>query len=122
MIESSKNNNLYEETFLFTAIKNSNTFINNNEINIIKEKNKTETNTYTIQVASWPNLDQAVRDKEELISNGYDAYIEKYTNEEKKIARWRVRIGSFEDKNLASKIKKDLSVKRGKDIWIDKIK
>ena len=42
--------------------------------------------------------------KEKLISDGYDAYIEKYTNEEKNILRWRVRIGNFEDKNLASKI------------------
>ena len=95
--------------------------VSSKKIETSKKAIKSKTR-YTIQVASWPNLDQAVKDKEKLISDGYDAYIEKYTNEEKNIVRWRVRIGNFEDKNLTSKIKKELSSKRGKDIWIDKIK
>ena len=86
---------------------------------IIKKINK---NRYTIQVASWPDADKALKDKNKLISLGYDAYIEKYSNKEKNILRWRVRIGSFEDKKLAAKVKEELSDFRGKDIWIDKIK
>ena len=129
-IENLSNKVVHKESFFLNAIPGTDKTgtqsikktLPEDKKNDIPEKTIKNKTRYTIQVASWPNLDQAVRDKEELISNGYDAYIEKYTNEEKKIARWRVRIGSFEDKNLASKIKKELSVKRGKDIWIDKIK
>jgi len=134
-IENLSNKIVHKESFFLNAIPETNKIEtqsienpNDNDADAVRNsadtpkkiiKNKTR---YTIQVASWPNLDQAVKDKEELISDGYDAYIEKYINEEKNIIRWRVRIGNFEDQNLASKIKKELSNKRGKDIWIDKIK
>ena len=36
--------------------------------------------------------------------------------------RWRVRIGSFENKSLALEVKKRLSVFRGEDPWITFIK
>ena len=133
LIENLSNKIVHKESFFLNAIPGTNkietqSIKNSNDIDFESKENdapkkiiKSKTR-YTIQVASWPNLDQAVKDKEQLISDGYDAYIEKYTNEEKNILRWRVRIGNFEDKNLASKIKKELSNKRGKDIWIDKIK
>jgi len=132
-IENLSNKIIHKESFFLNAIPETNkietqSIKNPNDIDAASKKSDTpkkiikSKTRYTIQVASWPNLDQAVQDKEKLISDGYDAYIEKYTNEEKNIIRWRVRIGNFEDKNLASKIKKELSNKRGKDIWIDKIK
>ena len=129
-IENLSNKIVHKESFFLNAIAKTDkietqsikkTSAENKKIETPKKVIKSKTR-YTIQVASWPNLDQAVKDKEKLISDGYDAYIEKYTNEEKNILRWRVRIGNFEDQNLASKIKKELSNKRGKDIWIDKIK
>ena len=130
IIENLSNKIVHKESFFLNAIGEVdkietqsiiNTTVENENIETPREEIKSKTR-YTIQVASWPNLDQAVKDKDKLISDGYDAYIEKYEDEEKNIIRWRVRIGNFEDKNLASKIKKELSNKRGKDIWIDKIK
>ena len=131
-IENLSNDIIHQETFHINVIPdksdNSNllkesTKEDNSEIasnkKSIKKKNA---NRYTIQVASWPDADKALEDKNKLISLGYDAYIEKYSNKEKNILRWRVRIGSFEDKKLASKVKEELSEFRGKDIWIDKIK
>ena len=133
LIENLSNKIVHKESFFLNAIpgtnkigtqsiKNSNDIVVESKENDAPKKIIKSKTRYTIQVASWPNLDQAVKDKEKLISDGYDAYIEKYTNEEKNIIRWRVRIGNFEDKYLAFKIKKELSNKRGKDIWIDKIK
>ena len=110
-----KNNNLSGE--ISQEKKEISKEISNKDL--IKKRNK---NRYTIQVASWPDADKALKDKNKLISLGYDAYIEKYSNKEKNILRWRVRIGSFEDKKLAAKVKEELSHFRGNDIWIDKIK
>ena len=133
IVENLSNAVIHNETFYINAIPNHDLvseslkiqkkpttkekISQNNNQNIESKKN-----TYTIQVASWPKLNQAIDDKNKLISLGYDAYIEKYLNEEKNISRWRVRIGSFENKILAIEIKKDLSEFRSDDIWIDKIK
>ena len=131
-IENISNDIIHQETFYINVIPdksdNSNllkesTKEDNSEISSNKKSiKKKNANRYTIQVASWPDVDKALEDKNKLISLGYDAYIEKYSNKEKNILRWRVRIGSFEDKKLASKVKEELSEFRGKDIWIDKIK
>ena len=123
-VENLSNKIVHTETFYLNAIPNKNPSNNTNKTKESKKKkNDVQKNQrYTIQVASWPNLNNAIEDKDNLISLGYDAYIEKYSNNEKNITRWRVRIGSFESKSLASEIKKELAKFRGKDIWIDKIK
>ena len=122
-IENLSNEIVHTETFYLNAINNTDdSFIPSEKVedglpSAIQNKSK----RYTIQVASWPNMDKAIEDKNNLISLGYDAYIEKYENKEKNILRWRVRIGSFENRKLAIEVKNNLSKFRGKDIWIDKI-
>ena len=122
-IENLSNEIVHTETFYLNAINNTDdTLILSNKAKsdsslTIQNKSK----RYTIQVASWPQMNKAIEDKDNLISLGYDAYIEKYENKEKNILRWRVRIGSFESRKLAIEVKNNLSKFRGKDIWIDKI-
>ena len=122
-IENLSNEIVHTETFYLNAINNTDdTLILSNKAKsdsslTIQNKSK----RYTIQVASWPQMNKAIEDKNNLISLGYDAYIEKYENKEKNILRWRVRIGSFENRKLAIEVKNNLSKFRGKDIWIDKI-
>ena len=122
-IEDLSNEIVHTETFYLNAINNTDdTLILSNKAKsdsslTIQNKSK----RYTIQVASWPQMNKAIEDKDNLISLGYDAYIEKYENKEKNILRWRVRIGSFENRKLAIEVKNNLSKFRGKDIWIDKI-
>ena len=122
-IENISNKIVHTETFYLNAINNiDNNFINSENAKPIPLSNiKNKSKRYTIQVASWPQMNKAIEDKNNLISLGYDAYIEKYENKEKNISRWRVRIGSFENRKLAIEVKKNLSKFRGKDIWIDKI-
>ena len=115
-IDNLSNKKIHEEKFHLNVIDNPNKIIKAK-----KETKKVSSRRYTIQVAAWPNIEQALNDKNNLIKKGYDAYIEKYYNQKKDITRWRVRVGSFEDKELASKVRKDLSAFRGKDLWIDKI-
>ena len=115
-IDNLSNKKIHEEKFHLNVIDNPNKIIKAK-----KETKKVSSKRYTIQVAAWPNIEQALNDKNNLIKKGYDAYIEKYYNPKKDITRWRVRVGSFEDKELASKVRKDLSAFRGKDLWIDKI-
>ena len=133
VVENLSNTIIHNESFYINAIPNSEPIIqpskNENNIDTKVEVFKNEKqiiedrkDTYTIQVASWPKLSQAIEDKNNLISLGYDSYIEKYSNKEKNISRWRVRIGSFENRTLAIQIKEDLAKFRGDDIWIDKIK
>ena len=66
-------------------------------------------NKYTIQVASWPTLEQARNDQISLREKGYDAYTEQYYIKSKDQLWWRVRVGNFSDKEIAIKIKNKLS-------------
>ena len=83
------------------------------------KKNKNEiiiNNIYTIQVASWTSKDKAKEDMFELIELGFDTYIEEFYDSKNDIQRWRVRIGSFKNKELALQVKNKLSEFRGKTL------
>ena len=58
----------------------------------------------------------------ELIELGFDTYIEEYFDKKNNIQRWRVRIGSFKSKDLAKRVKEELSKFRGENPWIAYIK
>ena len=58
----------------------------------------------------------------ELIELGFDTYIEEFYDSKNDIQRWRVRIGSFKNKELALQVKNKLSEFRGEDPWIAYIK
>jgi cell division protein FtsN len=125
---------VYEETFYFNVIQgsHSNTLIANNSNAknekippIPKDDNKDRViinNRYTIQVASWTSLEKAKTDMKDLISLGFDTYIEEYFDNKNNIQRWRVRIGSFKNKEIAQNVKNKLSQFRGEDPWIAYIK
>ena len=121
MIESANNNSIYEETFLFNATgvsKNTNKSIK--EINLTQTKKSNKSNhKFTIQVASWPTLEQARLDQIDLRESGYDAYTEQYYIKSKDQLWWRVRVGNFSDKSIAIEVKNKLSKDRGNDLWID---
>tara|TARA_Y100001960_G_C14547869_1_gene764213 strand:- start:244 stop:891 length:648 start_codon:yes stop_codon:yes gene_type:complete len=130
-IESQNNNSIYEETFLFEAILKENSNYNNKTIsnkdylkpiNKVKEKNKINENNnkkFTIQVASWPTLEQARKDQIYLRENGYDAYTEQFYIKSKDQLWWRVRVGNFSNKKIAVDVKNKLSKIKGNDLWID---
>ena len=59
---------------------------------------------------------------ENVIEKGFDAYIEDYFDNKNNIQRWRVRIGSFQNKQLAMEVKNKLSKFRGENPWIAYIK
>ena len=122
-IENMMKERVHREEFFFNVIneknadkKNSKKFLNEEQDKIIIN------NSYTIQVASWTSLDKAKKDMNELIALGFDTYIEDYFDNKNKIQRWRVRIGSFQDKELAVEVKKKLEKFRGESPWIAYIK
>ena len=122
-VESTSNNTLYEETFLFYAFDSGNYKIKDKEkINSNSKKSDNSEKKYTIQVASWPTLEQARNDQISLRESGYDAYTEQYYIKSKDQLWWRVRVGNFTDKNKATQVRNKLAKERGNDLWIDFIK
>jgi|TARA_B100001741_G_C16538883_1_gene593331 hypothetical protein len=117
----SNGKSIYEETFFMNATKSKSNFISTKKDSIKDTKEPIPNKKYTIQVASWPNLEQARKDQIGLRDNGYDAYTEQYYIKSKNQLWWRVRVGNFSDKSIAEKVRKKLSKFRGNDIWIDVI-
>ena len=123
---------VYEENFYFNVIESdyitSNSNISNNvtkdklKKDLPKKKNIKSNRRYTIQVASWTSIDKARDDMAELIDLGFDTYVEEYYDKKNEVMRWRVRIGSFESRELAQKVKDKLSKFRGESPWIAYIK
>ena len=117
---------VHEERFFFNVINESNKQYSNNDISTDKnhpvKKEVVINNTYTIQVASWTSIKKAKEDMNELIELGFDTYIEDYFDNKNNVQRWRVRIGSFKNKELAIEVKKKLSKFRVEDPWIAYIK
>ncbi len=135
-VENKMNEKIHEEKFYFNAIKGHFELTEKKlkkrapakeepkktkkpEISNKKAKNK---NRFTIQVASWTSLEKAKEDMSELIELGFDTYIEEYFDKKNNIQRWRVRIGSFKSKDLATQVKEQLSKFRGESPWIAYIK
>ncbi|MGH7884837.1 MAG: transglycosylase SLT domain-containing protein [Thermodesulfobacteriota bacterium] len=65
-----------------------------------EEQNSFEKNSYSIQVASFKEFDEALKMKEQLDAGNEEVYIEK-TNLEGKGSWFRVKVGQFPDKNNA---------------------
>ena len=126
-IENMMKEKVHEERFFFNVINESNQQYSSKNISTDKKnapvkKEVIINNTYTIQVASHKSIEKAKNDMNELIEKGFDAYIEDYFDNKNNVQRWRVRIGSFENKQLAMEIKKKLSKFRGENPWIAYIK
>jgi len=126
-IENMTKEIVHEETFFFNVINESNQHYSSKNTSTDKKNSPIQkeviiNNTYTIQVASHKSIEKAKKDMNELIEKGFDAYIEDYFDNKNNIQRWRVRIGSFKNKQLAMEVKKKLSKFRGEDPWIAYIK
>jgi len=78
-----------------------------------------KTDRYTIQVVSKKMLKDADQYAERLISQGYDAYIQKVIFEETDEIFYRVRIGSYDNMNDAYETAKSVSKKLGLATWVD---
>ena len=83
------------------------------------QRSITENVHYTIQIASWPSLEQARIDQLDLIEEGIDAYIERYYQKEKDEIWYRVRIGNFSDKIKAQQVQKQIESISGVKSWLD---
>ena len=126
-IENMMKEKVHKETFFFNVINESEQQYSSKNISTDKKNSPVQkeviiNNTYTIQVASHKSIEKAKNDMNELIEKGFDAYIEDYFDNKNNIQRWRVRIGSFKNKQLAMEVKKKLSKFRGEDPWIAYIK
>ncbi len=76
-------------------------------------------NRFTIQVASKKNLDQAKIVAAILIEAGYDAYIQKALFKENGAVWYRIRVGSYENKDTALAVAKTISEFQKEMAWVD---
>ena len=74
---------------------------------------------FTIQVASKKNLDDAKRVAANLIKDGFDAYIQKAYFEETDAVWFRVRVGSYNDREQAIKVAAAVSEIMTEPAWVD---
>ena len=78
---------------------------------------------YTIQIVVWKSRKKAIEEKEFLNYNGYDAYIEEIKTSDNEII-FRVRVGSFEDKQKAEEVRDSILEKypqwENNKLWITK--
>ena len=85
------------------------------------KKNISDNRPYTIQVAAWPSLEEAKKDQHSLTKHGIDAYTQRIFIEKKNAYWWRVRVGSFSNKDQLIQVKKQIEDLRGSSVWIDRI-
>ena len=77
------------------------------------------TDRYTIQVVSKKLLKDAESYADKLISQGYDAYIQKVILQQSEQIFYRVRIGSYDNINSAYETAKEVSKQLGMATWVD---
>jgi len=149
IIENMSGNILGEESFLFIAEEKSEkldpstslTKTSTNRSLITEEANEEKVNLptstpitkkpaknnisdnrpYTIQVAAWPSLEEAKKDQISLTKYGIDAYTQRIFIDKEKAYWWRVRVGSFSNKDQLNLVKKQIEDLRGSPVWIDRI-
>lgn len=76
----------------------------------------------TIQVSSWPDLEKARSQAEELLAMGFDAYVQKAYFEETNEVWYRVRIGTFTDYETARRAASEISSVIRIDTWVDRVR
>ena len=76
----------------------------------------------TIQVASWPTLEEAEKQMIELQNIGFDAYVQKAYFEETDEVWYRVRIGAFNSVAEAQEAVTVLKTVTGYAAWVDHVR
>ena len=74
---------------------------------------------YTIQVVSKKNLKDAEKMAANLIESGYDAYIQKAYFRDTDEVWFRVRVGSYDNRETALAVGKVIASAMTTDIWVD---
>jgi len=74
---------------------------------------------FTIQVASKKNLNDAEKIAANLIESGYDAYIQKAYFRDTDEVWFRVRVGSYDNRDTALAVGKVIADAMSTEVWID---
>ena len=74
---------------------------------------------YSIQISSWPSLEEARQHQLELIDEGFDAYTQRFYYQKRDEVWYRVRVGNFSNRNIALKVKKRIESSTGITTWLD---
>ena len=81
------------------------------------------TKTYTIQVSSWPSLEEAQGASQELLDKyGIDSYIQRAFFKDKDEIYYRLRIGSFKEQSAAAAYAKEIQSMTSLPVWVDFIR
>jgi len=76
--------------------------------------------TYTIQVSSWPSLDEAQIASRELQEKyGVDSYIQRAFFKDKDEIYYRLRVGNFQESKDAETYAKEIREMTQIDVWVD---
>ena len=76
-------------------------------------------NRFTIQIASKRKLGDAKKVAGKLIESGYDAYIQKANFKKSNEVWFRVRVGSYDNRQTASAVAESLSKTQKETAWVD---
>ena len=76
---------------------------------------------YTVQVSSWKTAKQAQSIRQALVTQGYDAYIQRVWLENRQEVWWRVRVGDFESIQSAQKMRAEL-LPTHTAAWVDNVR
>ena len=79
-------------------------------------------NRFTIQIASKKELSDAKLVAVDLIDAGYDAYIQKALFKETNETWYRIRVGSYQNKDTAIAVAESLSKNRPEKAWVDYVR
>lgn len=76
--------------------------------------------TYTIQVSSWPSLDEAQAASRELQDNyGISSYIQRAFFKDKDEIYYRLRVGNFKESKAAEAYAKEIQETTNLPVWVD---
>ena len=76
--------------------------------------------TYTIQVSSWPSLDEAQLASRELLDKyGIDSYVQRAFFKDKDEIYYRLRVGNFNESTAAEAYAKEIQDMTSLPVWVD---
>ena len=78
------------------------------------------TKTYTIQLSSWPSLEEAQGASKELMDTyGIDSYVQRAFFKDKDEVYYRLRVGNFENFSEAQAVAKEIQGMTNLPAWVD---
>ena len=76
--------------------------------------------TYTIQISSWPSLDEAQNASQQLLDNyGIESYIQRAFFKDRDEIFYRLRVGNFPDQSTAATYAKHVQEQTNLPVWVD---